>query len=129
MRSFWRLLLLCLMALALPMQGYAAAGAVHCAALHERMYAAVAADHHHGDLATAGHHHETAPGEHDAGKGSPAGFKCSACAACCVALGLPSTAWVPPAVHAGSTGPEIVSASPAAFLTSGPERPPRLFLA
>lgn len=125
MRSFWRLLLMCLMAVALPVQGYAAAGAVHCAAMHERMHATAAAEHHHDDGAMASHHHEAVADDHDSGKGGPAGFKCSACAACCVALGLPSSALDLPAVRADSAAPGIVSASPAAFLTSGPERPPR----
>ena len=64
MRSFWRLLLLCLMALALPVQGFAAAGGAHCGAMHERMQASAAQDHHHPadamDAAEAPHHDDAA---------------------------------------------------------------------
>ncbi len=127
MRSFWRLLLLCLMALALPVQGFAAAGGAHCGAMHERMQASAAQDHHHPadamDAAEAPHHDDAA----QVGLGDAS--KCSACATCCVALGLPATSLLLPVLRAESAQPCFAAAGPAAFLTSGPERPPRAILA
>lgn len=135
MRSLLRLMLLCLMAVALPVQGFAATGALHCAAMHERMQ--VASTHHHDD--GADHHHAQAGAHHD-GSSADTGpddgaphvggvFKCSACAACCVGLGLPAST-----IHVPQGLAEVLSLQPATrtvapFLTGGPERPPRTVLA
>jgi hypothetical protein len=139
MRSLLRLMLLCLMAVALPLQGFAATGALHCAAMHERMQ--VQAAHHHDDGAAhshdghGGHHaaNATPPsgdGGHDDGPARVGGtFKCSACAACCVGLGLPASAITLPPGPAERVAPRLVADAVAAFLTSGPERPPRARLA
>jgi hypothetical protein len=140
MRSLLRLLLLCLMAVALPVQGLAATGAVHCAAMHDRMQGATG--HHHDDGSAHQHdaHHggqeaASAPSggdDHRADDGSPrvgSAFKCSACAACCVALGLPSVAITLPALPAEGLEPDIAFRAAVAFLTGGPERPPRTVLA
>ncbi len=136
MRSVFRLVLLCLTALALPLQGLAATGAMHCAAMHERMQVSAANDHDDG----AAHHHEghasksavSAADDHRGDDGSPrtgGAFKCSACAACCVALGLPSGAVTLPQAPAESLDPPIALRATVAFLTGGPERPPRAVLA
>lgn len=135
MRSLLRLLLLCLMAVALPVQGFAAAGAMHCATMHERMQGVDV--HHHDD--GADHPHAQAASHHDmsstdAGSDDSAArvggmFKCSACAACCVGLGLPaSVISVPPGPAEGLTPPSV-SRAVATFFTGGPERPPRSVLA
>lgn len=141
MRAVLRLLLLCLMAVALPLQGLAATGALHCAAMHERMQVNVELRHHGG---AAGHHDGHAKAEqqafaddhraddHRADDGAPrsgGAFKCSACAACCVALGLPVGAVVLPQAPADALAPAMPQRAVAAFLTSGPERPPRTVLA
>jgi hypothetical protein len=72
-------------------------------------------------------------GQHDAQDGgrhnaSPEAGKCSVCASCCTATGLPSQA---PAIQAPSFD-EVhvvsVGALPPEFTTSGPDRPPRSFL-
>ena len=134
MRSTFRLLLLWLMAVALPLQGFAAAGAQHCVPMHERMQVVEAHDLGHGD-----HHHAAAvdadaqaePLDHPVPE-SPAktgAFKCSACAACCVALGLPASATELPGQPAGGLQPLAPKATEAAFLTDGLERPPRTVLA
>lgn len=136
MRSVFRFVLLCLMALALPLQGLAATGAVHCAAMHERMQ--VSAAHHHDD--NAAHHHEghaaksvaTSADDHRSDDSAPragGAFKCSACAACCVALGLPSGAVTLPQAPADGLTPPMALRAAVAFLTGGPERPPRAVLA
>lgn len=138
MRSTFRLLLLWLMAVALPLQGFAAAGAQHCVPMHERMH--VVEDH---DLGQGAHHHAVAvdaDSEADADAEAPGhpvpdsaaktgAFKCSACAACCVALGLPARVPELPGQPADGLHPLAAEATAAAFLTDGLERPPRAALA
>lgn len=61
--------------------------------------------------------------------GLPAGAHgCSACAACCVVLGLPAPAPVMPVSLAGLARTPIVTVSATSFLTTGPDRPPRTIL-
>ncbi len=135
MRSLWRFLLLCLMAVALPVQGFAAAGAVHCAAMHERMQPA--GDHHAADAADAGEHHHAQAADHHpqgadhhaAGEAGRKAGKCSACAACCAALALPAPALLLPPLKADGAPSVVIADAVVAFLTSGPERPPRTPLA
>ncbi len=136
MRSLMRLMLLCLVALALPLQGYAATGALHCAALHGRMQASAAPHHDDGN---AHHHdgHDAAHADSVTGDAGPDGgasrlggsFKCSACAACCVGLALPAGAIRLPQGPAQGLAPPVATPSVAPFLTGGPERPPRIVLA
>jgi hypothetical protein len=133
MRALMRLLLLCLIAVAVPLQGFAATGAVHCAPMHDRMEAAMA--DHHGDRRPDHHHQPVAAdhalAEHDA-TASQSGvgtFKCSACAACCVAMGLPAGAIALPQAPADGPLAALTSPPDVAFLTGGPERPPRPVLA
>ena len=144
MRSLLRFVLLCLMAVALPLQGFAATGALHCATMHERMQAGVS--HHHDDVADHHEHHDHDRQAHERHGASPANSateagaddgagrlgglsKCSACAACCVGIGLPAGAITLPAGPAESVAAGLVTRSVAPFLTSGPERPPRVLLA
>lgn len=138
-----------LIALAVPVQGYAAVAMVSCGPGHQSMvgtsspvvgpddrsadvpqhshegYSALDSDHHHDEMARAGHAHLLKG--HDTsgktGKGS-----CSPCASCCVVAALPS------AVVEFQPVPLVDSFVPLApreltlFLTEGLERPPRLFL-
>lgn len=133
MRSLLRLMLLCLMTVSLPVQGFAATGALHCAQMHERMQ--VSAAHHHDDGAAHEHRDrdaaspvltdaDTVPDDGTARVGGV--FKCSACAACCVGLGLPAGTISLPQGPAQSLAPMRGEHAVAAFLTSGPERPPRV---
>lgn len=143
MRSLWRVLLLCLMAVALPVQGFAAAGMQHCQPIHERTQT-VTAPHavHHGDAHAHPHDTASAPQAHEAGAGAvdhapvaekshavAAVAKCSACAACCVGLGLPASALQLPKLPAVGPQPATIPMEAAAFLTGGLDRPPRPFLA
>ena len=132
--SFWlRALLTWVLAVALPLQGVAAATMLHCsddglpATQSNRVSPApiagampMPASHHH--------HHETssadAPKESGAQVASSKA-KCSVCASCCVATALPA------AIHdfdakvaSESFAPTLAQAAPV-FLTGGPERPPR----
>lgn len=134
MRSTFRLLLLWLMAVALPVQGFAAAGAQHCVPMHERMQLMEVHDLGHGD------HRHAAVADDDAqaealnllipdATAKTGAFKCSACAACCVALGLPAHATELPGQPTDGVQPLAPPATEAAFLTDGLERPPRIVLA
>lgn len=137
MRSLLRLMLLCLMTVALPVQGFAATGALHCGAMHERMQPGAAHHHDDGVAHLHGDHERAGPAAAD-GAAAPdeddavrvgGVFKCSACAACCVGLGLPAGTLRVPQGPAESVAPALVERSAAAFLTGGLERPPRCFLA
>ncbi|HEX6018572.1 MAG TPA: hypothetical protein VFZ28_10765 [Burkholderiaceae bacterium] len=135
-RTLWPFVIW-LLALALPMQGAAAATMAHCEPAPDQTSSA--ARHDHAAPGTAHHAHDaaadTAP-SHTAHGMAAAGDshgvdatsplqKCSACAACCIGLALPSTAFALP--QAPATGPAAPnpSAHDVAFFTSGPERPPR----
>jgi hypothetical protein len=123
-----------LLALAIPLQGLAAATMLHCVPL--RGDASAHADQeHHGSPAAAQHAHGgdaaahaqatgAAPHDHDGGV-APADHKCSACAACNVGVGLPSTLAALPQPPAVSEAHPVPATVRTAFLTSGPERPPR----
>lgn len=133
MRSIWRQLLLVLLSVALPVQAFAAAGAVHCARMHERVHAAaVGAAHDHHAMVHS--HHEMNSGEASTtgvpDDASPLhAFKCSACAACCVAVGLPVAT---PSLTLAPGSADLLALSSiaiAAFVTGGLERPPRTDLA
>jgi hypothetical protein len=133
-----RTVLLWILMTALPLQGWAAAAMLHCGPSHQRMdvTAPESGDHHdaagsdHGHLADLG---EVAASESHgkASHGSPslAKFKCSACAACCLGLALPSMAPAFEPLERASTLVPPASSAPVVFLTGGQERPPRPFLA
>jgi hypothetical protein len=122
-----------LLLLALPLQGHAAVTMVHCGPSHQRMMPTdgPAAHAHHGAVA-APHDSVEAPhgGSHEGGSSVEhlaklAKFKCSACASCCAGAALPvATLEFDPVIPAAA--PVFsVPASHVAFITDGPERPPR----
>lgn len=129
MRPLLRLLLSCLLLLALPLQGLAAGARLHCGsahgpeAAHAGMHASHEAHHHHDGAAAHEHTGHDSPAGHDASSAGP--DSCSACALCCHALALPVAAWPLDA----TTPPRAVAQAPAApppqFLTDRLERPPR----
>jgi hypothetical protein len=111
--------LLCLLVLALPVQGVAAATMQFCAAAHrfQSMAADAAAEHK-----AVGHVHADATAEADA---QFAAQSCSACAACCAASAPPAAPFEVPRVE-----PLVEPAAVAASIYSGPcgsglERPPK----
>ena len=96
MRSWVRIVIVWLLALALPVQALASATMLHCGPSHQRMHASslgttphAAAHHDH-----AQHQAASAP-DHDAARGAPLAdlgkYKCSACASCGSAYALPSS--------------------------------------
>lgn len=136
MFGFLRLLLIWLTALALPVQGVAAATLAHCGPSHQRMHAHASA---HANAHAHAHAHANAHGHgqaqalaYGADPGSQAdlaSYTCGACASCCTGLALLS-----PGLHV----PEPLPVVPAfAVLVpgiddvaqSGPDRPPRPNLA
>lgn len=130
MRTLARLIVMCLIALALPIQGVAAATMLHCAAATSHAAhgaSAVAHDeggHHHAGAAPHDDGVSAVSHHHTGGKSS-----CSACASCCSAAALPAM----PIVLASQDAAEPFFAIPrlpvVVFLTGGPERPPRTILA
>ena len=146
MLRFLRITLMWLVALAVPVQGYAAVAMLGCgpgqhdtagmrspvavandndAVLsphsHES-YAEVAGERHLDDSAEPGHAHALkahgTPGK--AGKGS-----CTPCASCCVVSALPATTLIFLAIPLVDFFVPLAPRGLASFLTEGPERPPR----
>ncbi|RQP22760.1 hypothetical protein [Piscinibacter terrae] len=115
MRHLARLLILWLIAVALPVQGVAAATMLHCKAAESPAHEGHG--HHHGAMGAshAAHSHQ-----HDNGKST-----CSVCAACCCAAALPALPIVLAAPEQAASPLAVPHLPAAAFLTSGPERPPR----
>ena len=151
----WRVLLVWLVALALPLQGLAAARLQHCAPSHPAAAmvttAAIAGHSAHADHAQGhagghqggehhdeGHHgsaHGAAPGmsaaegaqpaQDDGGSGSGTG-SCSACAACCAALALFAPGPGLPESLPDTLVPQRPPLESASFFSDGLDRPPRL---
>jgi hypothetical protein len=119
-----RIVMMCLLAVAVPMQGYAAAAMLHCAPAHKHEH-----KHQHP---TAGHEAHEAHERHAQASGDvhdASDIKCSACASCCTGAPLPAAALPPlssPAAHELAAAPTPLIAP---FLTGGLERPPRPSLA
>jgi hypothetical protein len=147
-RSFWRLLLIWLTVLAMPIQGMAAAGGLHCLstnapASHQAVIEQLQVDqeshahHSHGSaaesIADADEHTEADAPQVDPTlftvKASTPGHTCSACAACCAGAMMPSAAIAVPSPDLSSEPAATVAAEPTSFVVSGPERPPRQVLA
>jgi len=138
-----RIALMWLLAFAVPAQGFAAASMFNCSPGHhgtagKQAHAGHSGIHVHG-AATPPHGHEghshangpavssiDADGAAEASAlGKVAKGSCSACASCCTAAALPSSglSFEATPVHAGVA--PLVPRSIAAFLTDGPDRPPR----
>jgi hypothetical protein len=131
----WRVLriaMMWLLAVALPLQGSVAATLRVCGPGHDRMAVAAAAVAQHDHAA---HHHDGAQASaHDGDAATQdlhksAQHKCSACAACCVTAALPAATLRFEAAVDATAPPPLVFLSSVAFLTDGPDRPPRRLLA
>lgn len=140
MQVWFRLLIVCFIALALPVQGLASATMTHCGQSHERSRAAHSASAATAPAGNTADHHDMAAGADAAAVQAHAKsdksdksdrfadlaqYKCSACASCCAAAALPSVMLrvpVPaftPVVFAQTT------VTVHAYATDGPDRPPR----
>ena len=139
-----RLVFVCLLAVALPLQGVTAATMMACGMAQHRAPSTEAAEHAHhvGSDGTAGHSHSAgethdhashmhASGETSDEQSSSAkdSQKCSVCASCCVGTAVPTEPLSFAPVKLTDQFAPLVPRSVAAFVTEGPERPPRPFLA
>ena len=151
-------LVVILLVLALPTQGFAAEGMLACSPGHARMMAAPgfgvqaievaeSAQHDHGThrhAADSAHsaHDQSAQALSDAHAaqfvdvvGSPGALdrssssKCSACASCCFGAALVPGSVMPATPDLELSRLDFMSLGVVSFLTGGPIRPPRLFLA
>lgn len=138
MSRLTQLLLIWFVALALPMQGLAAAVRLSCASVGTPAHGqhGQAAMHQHADPAAhTAHGAHAVPGSQVLADAPTtlvgAEHSCSACAACCVGAGLTAPvlgqALVIPQVQAASF--LAFSVGPVRFVTDGPDRPPRLLAA
>lgn len=137
-----RIAVIWLVALAIPLQGLAAATMVSCGPGHHEMAAKVVQGAEGHDHAARGHvsTHETSAAiesiSAQAGDDTTviknlhelAQFKCSACAACCSATALPSSVITFGLPRLEAALDVLPLASSATFQTGGPERPPRNYL-
>lgn len=149
MYPVFRVALAWLLALALPLQGFAASSMLLCGASHHQPQAEQSqpetqghgegAVHHHGtmvdasalqpDSSGAAHLEADTEHAHPAKSGKAVAGQCSVCAACCNAAALVSTL-VPPLAVATATVYSVARLEPhAGFTPGGLERPPRPTLA
>jgi len=126
MFSWLRVLVVWLVALAIPAHGIAAATMQFCAPAQPQQIAgseASATDHsHHGHSMDAGGSAKT-PVSHDATQ--HAKVKCSACAACCMASALPPSIVTVPAVKLLVESARVAMKSYVGPDAAGLERPPK----
>ena len=147
-----RFVLMWLLILAVPAQGFAAASMLNCGPghhrtpvahshaghSHEHAAAAVIAQHGHDD-ALAGHSHaaeagaEASGSDHHIAKGSTIHKamkgSCSACSSCCTAAAIPSAVVTFEATRAHDFFDPLTPRAVVSFVADGPERPPRFILA
>ena len=134
MTRIWRFVLMCLLSVALPVQGFAAYSMAGCGPGHHGVLVSRAEQGHHHDVAS-GHDHahgtvlaESSPHQHSQGDPSKPD-KCSACASCCSATALPSLPVVLQSPALTDHFAPLETSGVAAFLSEGLERPPRFVLA
>ena len=132
----------CLLAFALPLQGVTAATMMVCGMAHRGSGAEHAHQHDIGAPTLEGHSHFAASDAHDHASHHSSGHtpdekspsskdaqKCSVCASCCVGVAVPAEPLSFAPVRLPDQFAPLVPSSVAAFVTEGPERPPRLLLA
>jgi hypothetical protein len=145
MRRLLKLWLMCVVVLAVSVQGVAAAAMLNCGPIHHPAPADIHGGHDHS-VHSNGHLNHSPESAKDAGTAIAAAdetdaaegtqltqqapkAKCSACASCCSAAALPSG--IADFEEKSNAEPYVIPAGSraAAFLTNGPERPPRHSLA
>lgn len=120
-----RAVLMWVLLIALPFQGYAAATMLGCGPDHHRTSLPT---HVHDEVVSAAavgvHQHAASDDHHHPDQAS----KCSVCAACCVSAALPAKALVFSAAEPVGAPTRLLAMGPVGFLTDGPDRPPRISL-
>jgi len=144
MSKFWRIAFAWMLALALPVQGYAAHAMVFCGpAHHGTAQAHDHASHDHGDAGPTAHNmaHDTAGAQADAGPSADGGLvkvkslktagagKCSACSSCCSGAAITSSIIQIEVVPQHEPVVATLATAHDRVLIGGLERPPRLPLA
>ena len=145
MRKLARLLLLWIIAIALPVQGVFAGTLQHCvggehqvafeggsSSVHshdEAVDSGSLGDNHTSHSHAAMHSHVEPSSSSHSHHGTGLKGSCSACAACCSSAAPPPTPVVPVPQRAEHAVPTFVSFAVVTFVTDGPERPPRITLA
>ena len=122
-----RLLLICLVTLALPAQGIAATTMHLCAPAHALHDAQAGAPHAaHGDAAAVSH---AAPTHAAAADHAPHGKSGFGVHGCCVATAMPVSIFVMPVVEPASQPVALVPPTYVGPVVTGLERPPKSSLA
>ncbi|HKQ30516.1 MAG TPA: hypothetical protein VJS66_04450 [Burkholderiales bacterium] len=129
MRRFLRFLLPWLIAVALPVQGVAAATVALCGPIHQHTSGSSKAHDAAPTALThdrhAEHHHDSVQAKQDL----PAKTSCSACAACCTGTAISTADYVLPDFAAVDRGPVPAKISFfVGFIPDLPEHPPRHIL-
>ncbi len=151
MKIWLRLLIVCFIAVALPVQGMAGVSMAHCGSTHERMgtdrhtppqrhadhdagvshqhgakaAAAAAADDMAGRAAQADPYTATAAKTPSDPLSDLAQYKCSSCATCCAGAALPCSTPRLPELAAAPTVFVEALVTVDALASDGPDRPPR----
>lgn len=131
-----RHLIMWLLMLALPMQGWAAVTMLHCGSSHLAMVHSPGQASHHPSaenqmLHDHGHHAAATNTASDFPAGGKvqnelSDFQCSACASCCLGTALLVSSMVFFGAPLAATLMSTLSVPAVSFFTSGPDRPPRL---
>jgi hypothetical protein len=143
MRAWLRLLIILCTALALPVQGFAAAAMVHCGPSHARMHAGVQAhdataahEHRHEHRHESTHAHASSPAADEVQQASLADlspYKCGSCggscASCCTGLALITHLPRVPEAAPTATAFVVETVHIPTRAQPGPDRPPRMPLA
>ncbi len=123
--AVWKILLLCLMLVAIPLQGFAGGSTGVCAG-HVQALPALSMSHSH-HKPDAMDHHVHAAGHANSGKAAadPVHFQCSACGSCCLGAAIHAFTPAPAAQmpqQANFADPSSHHLSPA---LGGLDRPPQ----
>ncbi|MCU6435074.1 hypothetical protein LPB67_14950 [Undibacterium sp. Jales W-56] len=125
MKKLARLFLLCMMILAIPVQGVAAATMLYCGTEHHHASVSDQDQHeqheHHHDAAEKLSHHS--PHSDAAAKLSK--DKCSSCAACCIGAAMVTESLIQNSPSPSSEKIDLVFSSHFGHISDGLERPPR----
>ena len=117
-----KLLLICVVALTLPIQGVASVSKVMCRHGVPMLKGDARSVHKHADPAASDHIDHSDHTDHS----DHSAHKCSACATCCSFVALPSKALLPLSNEFSSAHTAPAVAGLKSVDVKGPERPPRL---
>lgn len=129
MKKLFRLFLLCIMFVAIPFQGFAAAAMVNCNTEHHHVLPGEQHDHAQAGQHEHQHNSNDKVSNHSVSKASPVTKvmkdKCSACASCCVGAALVTNSTATPVSTPSSEKISLVFSSHFGHISDGLERPPR----